>query len=452
MNIRGKKISVVGLGVSGLAVSKFLIKKKAWVRVTDRSKQRSIEDNARHLAGLGAEVETGGHTESFIKGSSLVVVSPGVPEQSPPNLWAKKHKIPIISEIELASMFCRGTVVGVTGSNGKTTTSHLIYKLLKDARRDSVLCGNIGCAFVEHLARICKKTVVVLELSSFQLEACPTFRPRIAVVLNLAPNHLDRHKSFREYVAAKERIFKNQKKNDFLVLNYDDPTVRRMASKSKSNILYFSQNSLPNGLCLKQGCIVLMRRGREIWRMDIRSCHLVGMHNYLNMMAAAAVGDLLKIPLKVMERTLIRFKTLEHRIEPMGQINGIRFLNDSKSTTVESTRAAIMSISGPVVLVAGGRDKEIDFGSIEPLIQARVRRAILYGEAGPKIRKAWRNFSACEIVKEFEDAVWMAFRHAQQGDSLLLSPMCTSFDQFNSYEERGEKFKEIYHQITTKIR
>ncbi len=447
MKLKNKKIAVIGLGKSGFAAAKFLLTQKAQVCATDSSSKKEVLENAGYLRSVGAEVETGGHTEEFLQNVDLIVTSPGVPRDSLPLEFAKKKKISVISEVELAYQFCQGLIVAVTGSNGKTTTCNLIHRMISDAGRPSVLCGNVGYSFLEAVPGIGPETVVVLELSSFQLEDSPTFRSSIAVVLNVSANHLDRHKTIENYTLAKEKIFKNQKASDHLILNYDDPIVRSMSKKTKSKVIFYSQNHL-QGDIFWQDHMVWIRRGRaKKTFLDAADFQLKGMHNMQNIMAAAAVGMALKLPREKMQKTLESFKTLEHRIELMGQVRGIHFVNDSKSTTVESTRAAILASETPVILLAGGRDKGAPFSEIEMLVRERVRTVVLYGEAREKIAAAWPTLSSVRTERDFHQAVRLAYEEARPGDTVLLSPMCTSFDQFSSYEHRGETFKQIFHEL-----
>jgi UDP-N-acetylmuramoylalanine--D-glutamate ligase len=447
MKLAGKTVTVVGLGKSGFAAAKFLVEQGARVRVTENFSKKEALEAATYLRELGAWVETGGHTPECLKESALVVVSPGVPKESMLLTLARERKIPIISEIELGSLFCRGPVIGVTGSNGKTTTCHLMHQMLLNAKKKSVLCGNVGTSFVSTLAQIGPVTPVVLELSSFQLEDSPTFRPKVAVVLNISPNHLDRHKTLTEYVAAKENIFRNQKAGDFLVLNYDDAHTRAMAKKTRSNVIFFSRGPIENGIYADEGFIYRAKGKARQKLMPARRFKLRGDHNLSNILACVAVGTALGLPAKAMQKTFETFETLEHRIEPIGLIRGVRFVNDSKSTTVDSTRAAIESVPGPLILLAGGRDKGAPFAELEPLLVSRVKRVVLYGEAKEKIAAAWSVFREVSLEKDLEAAARAALSGAKKGDTVLLSPMCTSFDQFMSYEHRGESFKKIVHSL-----
>ncbi len=433
VSLKNKKITVIGLGKSGFAAAKFLNQQKAVVRVTESSEKKEALENASYLRTLGIEVQTGGHTEEFISGSDWVVTSPGVSKQSMPLEWARQKKIPVISEVELASYFCRGRIVAVTGSNGKTTTCHLLYRVLTEAGRDCVLCGNVGYSFLEAIPTITRKTIVVLELSSFQLEDSPHLKPSIAVVLNISANHLDRHGTLENYALAKEKIFRNQDRNDFLILNAHDERVKAMADRAHSRVIFYGHEKMSEGVC------------KEI--LDARAFHLKGQHNLENIMACVAVAGLLRVGRKSIKKSLEGFKTLEHRIEPIGEFAGVKFINDSKSTTVESTRAALLASQGPVILIAGGRDKGVLFAEIEGLVTERVKYVVLYGEAREKIAASWKNFNRVYKEADFRQAVRAAFEKAKSGDSIILSPMCTSFDQFSSFEQRGEAFKRAFQEL-----
>ena len=437
MQLKNKRIAVIGLGKSGFAAAKFLADKNACVTATDASKKPGVLKNARILQQLGVLVETGRHTAPFIENAEFVVTSPGVPKRSFPLALAKKKKIPVVSEVELASYFCRGLVIAVTGSNGKTTTSRLISQNLSLAARPNILCGNVGYSFLDFVPRIKKKTVVVLELSSFQLEDSPTLCPKIAVVLNIGRNHLDRHRTFQQYVQAKENIFLNQRRDDFTVLNWDDPAVRRMAKKTPAKIIFFSKKPLTKGVYLKGNQILVDIPNRKKLRIDTTGFRLKGAHNLENILASVAVAAILNLPQEKLQRSLEGFEPLEHRIEPLGSCGGVHFMNDSKSTTVESTKAAILSLSAPIVLIAGGRDKGADFGKIEPLLRNRVKQVVLYGEARNRIAVAWKDYRSHRGTEHFREAVRLAYESASPGDTVLLSPMCTSFYQFYSFQKQG---------------
>ncbi|OGX40383.1 MAG: UDP-N-acetylmuramoylalanine--D-glutamate ligase [Omnitrophica WOR_2 bacterium RIFCSPHIGHO2_02_FULL_68_15] len=440
-------IAVIGLGKSGRAAAEFLLEAGAEVRVTDAASTPAVEKAARSLRRRGAVVETGGHTAALLEGVRLVVTSPGVPKGSLPLRFARRNGIPVISEIELAARRWKGAIVGITGSNGKTTTCHLVRDILAEAGRKPALCGNVGVPFLETIPKLKKDRTVVLELSSFQLEDSPSLRTTVACVLNVSANHLDRHGSLRAYARAKERIFAGQTRHQWAVINHDDLRVRRMARRCRGRVLAFSRKPLKEGIYPEGANLVIASGGKKTVYANIEGARLPGVHNLENILAAATIARSLGVPGGAVTRAVRSFEPLEHRIEHMGERGGVRFVNDSKSTTVESTRAAILAVPSPVILVAGGRDKGSDFRSIERLLLERVKFASLYGESRRKIASSWRRFKRRGECERFEDAVKDAWAKAEPGDTLLLSPMCTSFDQFASYGERGRAFKRLFRRI-----
>lgn len=444
---RGRRVTVVGLGRSGFAAAKFLAERGARVRATDASSKSAVVENAGFLGALGVETETGRHTSASVDGAEWLVASPGVPKDSLPLVLARERGIPVISEIELAARSCRGTILGITGTNGKTTTSHLTYHVLSACGKKAVLCGNVGYSFLGALPEIDESTHVVLELSSFQLEDSPTFRPRLGAILNLSPNHLDRHGTMERYAEAKANLFRNQKASDSLVLGHDDLAVRLMGGRARSRVFYFGLSPLERGIFVHKGA-ACWRQGRTTRRLfGLSGLPLDGEHNLRNVLAASALAILSGCRPEAVRGALRTFRPLEHRIEPLGTLRGVRFVNDSKSTTVESTRAAIQACRGRVVLVAGGRDKGAPFAEIENELTDKVSRAVLYGEAAPKIAACWKGWNRHEIVRDFRQAVRVAFARCRPGETLLLSPMCASFDQFASFEERGETFRKLYAEL-----
>ena len=448
MDLKNKTVTVIGLGKSGFAAAKFLNEKSAKVFVTEGSEKQEVLERAGYLRGLGMTVETGGHTDAFIDPADWIVASPGVPKSSAPLLRAAKRRIPVISEIELAYHFCPGKIVAVTGSNGKTTTCHLLYRMIRQAGKPAVLCGNVGFSFLDALAEIQKNTVVVLELSSFQLEDSPRFRPDIAMVLNVSPNHLDRHGAMASYVRAKENIFRNQRARDAIVLNQNNSYTHAMIRKAKAKVFTFSAEGPVRRGCYEEGGKMAEKmEGPKKVLFSMEDLELKGRHNRENILAASIAARLCGVPVSAIQKAAAGFKTLEHRMEPVGEIRGVRFVNDSKSTTVASTRAAIEAVEGPIVLVAGGRPKGASFSEIEGLVLRRVKKAVLYGEARAKIADSWPKFAGILSESEFDRAVGRAFDEAEPGDTVLLSPMCTSFDQFTSFEARGEAFKRVLDRL-----
>ena len=422
MDLRGKKVAVVGLGRSGVVAANLLLEKGAKVSITDCLDNQKIRENVHTLKNKKniISIETGRHTEDLIKGQNLVVVSPGVPLDSLPVLWAKKRNIPVIGEIELAFAACCAPIIAITGTNGKTTVTTLLGQIFKDAGRKCVVCGNIGNPFSAEVARISNEHVVILEVSSFQLETIDKFKPKVAVVLNVTCDHLDRHADLGEYVRTKCRIFTNQNEEDWAVLNGKDPYKDVFALKTNARVLYFGKNK---------------DLGKSI--------------KYLNdnHLAALSISSLFNIPEKTAIDACRYFKGIEHRMEEVAQIREVKFINDSKATNVDSTLWALNSIERPVILIAGGRDKGSDFSPVREKFKDKVRAVVLLGEAKEKIKGALGDLVVIKNVGTIKEAVKEAFNLAEPGDCVLLSPMCASFDMFKDYEERGRVFKEEVHNL-----
>ena len=406
---RNKKITIVGLARSGLACANLLHKLGATLSVTDVKDDAQTRDACGKLCSGGISVELGKHSQGYIGGADLVVISPGVPGNSQPIKWAAQFNKPVVSEIEVASILCPAQIIAVTGSNGKTTVTTLIGKVLEEAKRRVFVCGNIGnpfCAEVEHMQ---EGDFVVLEVSSFQLETIRDFKPKISVILNLTPNHLDRYNNLQEYLDAKKRIFVNQDKDDFLILNALDPLLVGLKNKANSHVVYFAQQE----------------------RLNPNYC------------AVLSVGQILGIDHELMRKVFGEFKGIPHRMEELPQIKGIRFINDSKATTADSAIWAIKNIDAPIILIAGGRHKGIDYRVILEPARGRVKQAILIGEAKERIAVDLKGAFPIEIASSLEDAVNKAYTLARPGYCILFSPMCSSFDMFKDYEDRGRVFKKI---------
>ena len=392
---------------SGLASANLLFDLGAKVSVTDANDNESTRRNAAQLKSKEIKLELGRHTREFIQGQDLVILSPGVPDTALPVTWADSLKIPVISEIELAWTLCPAEVIAVTGTNGKTTVTTLIGLILAASSAKVFTCGNIGNPFSGEVEKMQAGDYVSLEVSSFQLERVNKFRPKISVILNLSRNHLDRYKGMEDYLAAKKRIFLNQGKDDYLVLNQEDEAIRRLAQETKAQVSYFSKSKDFNP----------------------------------NQAAVLAVGKILDIDEQIILKVLKEFKGVEHRMEQVAEIKGVKFINDSKATTVDATIWALRNLSGPVLLIAGGREKGNDYALIRDLLREKVKEMILIGEAKKKIKDALNGALSLGEAADLPQAVAMAFQKARSGDTVLLSPMCKSFDMFTDYEERGRVFK-----------
>jgi len=409
----GRKILVVGLARSGIACANLLFDLGAEVSVTDDKDDPAIRDNAKKLKSGRVKLELGKHTKEFVKGNDLLIISPGVTNNAPCVVWAQELNIPVISEIELAWMLCPGEIIAVTGSNGKTTVTTLIGRILEKAGKRVFVCGNIGNPFSGEVEKIREGDFVSLEVSSFQLERIKDFKPKVAVMLNFTPNHLDRHLDMQEYLDAKKRIFMNQDASDFLVINSEDPVLVKVAKEASSKVIFFKRSESLNP----------------------------------NQAVVLAVGEILGVENDLAKEVLLEFKGLEHRMELVSEIKGVKFINDSKATTVESAIWAFKDINTRVIFIAGGRHKEVDYRPIRPLVKEKAREVILIGEASPIIKEA---LSGCTVISEvgsLDEAVKRASLSASPGDTVLFSPMCSSFDMFTNYEERGKAFKKAVSKL-----
>ena len=444
MELSGKKVTVVGLGKSGVAASRLLVAKGAKVSATDAQEDDSLRRSAQSLKREGISVELGKHTKRWIEGRDLIVTSPGVPPTSLPLQWAREEKIPVMSEIELGSFFCKGKVIAITGSNGKSTTVTLLGKILEEGGEKAFVCGNIGEPFCKVVPKVKEKDWVILEVSSFQLEQCYTFRPKVAIFLNLSPNHLDRHPSFEAYLLAKRRITRSQTENDFLLLNADNPFTRSLGKGLLAQKYYFSRREKVQGVFLRGKEVLSSLPASGIQKIaTLEKMKLRGPHNEENALSAVLAALLVGIEPAAIQKVLETFEGLPHRIEFVGQTRGVCFFNDSKSTTVSSTLHALETLPGPLLLIAGGREKNESFSTFanSPLLK-KVKRVYLIGEAKEKIQKSLGGKVTSHLVPTLEEAVSRAYQDACAGETIILSPMCTSFDMFKDFEERGDRFKE----------
>ncbi len=441
MELSGKRVLVVGLGKTGQAVARFLLERGARVKVSEKRKLEDVDPSGRSWAERGVAVEAGGHRlESFLQ-TDLIVPSPGVPPLCAELRAAREKKIPVLSEVELAFRFLKGTVAGVTGSCGKSTTVSLAHKILREAGQPSFLAGNIGRPLISFVAKSRPHHIYVTELSSFQLYYIEEFRARVAAFLNISLNHMDWHPTFEDYYDTKKRLILGQRPGDTAILNRDDPRVWALSSKAASTVLGFSRaKRVSRGACLDQDKIILVGEESEPL-MDIRQIPLPGVHNQENIMAAALVGLALGVPPASMSRSIRTFAGLEHRLEKVAVIRGVTFVNDSKATTVNAALKAVQSFKQKIVLILGGRDKGDDFTVLRGLLKRQARRVILIGEAKEKIKAALRGSAPLEEARTMKEAVSLGFQAASRGEVVLLAPACASFDMFRNFEERGRVFK-----------
>ena len=443
MELKDKRVLVVGLGKSGVASALFLKAHGARVTVSDTKSGDELRNEIPVLLDHGITVETGGHGERTFRGQDLIVVSPGVPVDAPPLVQARSMGEAVIGEIELAAQFLPGPIVAITGSNGKTTTTSLTGEILTAAGLPTLVGGNIGTPAISLAERAKAETAIVLEVSSFQLETIETFRPKIAVVLNVTPDHLDRHRTLEAYVDAKARIFENQGGEDFAVLNADDTTCVAMAARTRARGFWFSrQKEVTQGAWVRHGNI-LFRDGtqqREI--MQVSEIPLKGAHNLENVLAAVCAGALMGCAPEKIRQAVREFKAVEHRLEFVATIRGVDYYNDSKATNVDATIKALESFPANIHLIVGGKDKGSDYTVLNDLLRQRVKRVYTIGAAATKIES---QIKGVEVVhaETLENALRKANAVALPGDVVLLAPACASFDQFKNYEQRGQVFKEI---------
>jgi UDP-N-acetylmuramoylalanine--D-glutamate ligase len=451
MDVRGKRVLVVGLGKSGVSSALFLQKRGAKVAVSDAKSLEQLREEIPVLLDHGISVETGQHGEWTFRDQDLIVVSPGVPFDVPQLEHARDRGIPVIGEVELAARFLRGQIVAITGSNGKTTTTTLVGEILSAGGHRTLVGGNIGTPAIDLVDHASDTTWIVLEISSFQLETIEAFHPHIAVVLNITPDHLDRHHSFENYAAAKARIFENQAANDFAVLNADNDPCVAMAAKTRAQTAWFSrQNEVANGAFVRAGRIVWRDGEGEREILPTSEIALKGAHNVENVLAGVCVGMLAGVEPQQIRRAVAEFQAVEHRLEYVATVRGVEYYNDSKATNVDATIKALESFPGAIHLILGGKDKGSDYSVLNDLLKERVKRVYTIGAAAAKIESQARG---TEIVGAgtLEAALRMASEAATAGDVVLLAPACASFDQFESYEHRGRVFKELVRQLAARM-
>jgi UDP-N-acetylmuramoylalanine--D-glutamate ligase len=443
MELNGKRALVVGLGKSGVASALFMKAHGARVTVSDTKSGDELRNEIPVLLDHGITVETGGHGDRTFRGQDLIVVSPGVPVDAPPLVQARSLGETVIGEIELAAQFLPGPIVAITGSNGKTTTTTLTGEIMTAAGIPTLVGGNIGTPAISLAERARPETVVVLEISSFQLETIQTFRPKIAVVLNVTPDHLDRHRTFEVYTDAKARIFENQQASDFAVLNADDPTCVAMGAGIRAQVFWFSrQKEVQQGAWVRDGNIVFRDSNGQREILQVSEVPLKGAHNLENVLAAVCAAVLMGCAPEKVRQAVRDFKAVEHRLEFVATIAGVDYYNDSKATNVDATIKALESFPANIHLILGGKDKGSDYTVLNDLIRQRVKRIYTIGAAAAKVES---QVKGAEIVhaETLENAIRKAHGVAQAGDVVLLAPACASFDQFKNYEHRGKVFKEI---------
>jgi len=448
LDLKNKRVLVVGLGKSGVASALFLQERGARVTVSDAKAEDELSGHIPQLLDKGITVESGGHGERTFRGQDLIVVSPGVPVDVPQLAQARTQGVPVIGEIELAARFLKGHIVAITGSNGKTTTTALAGEIIGWGGYESLVGGNIGNPAISLVAEATDDSYIVLEVSSFQLETIETFHPEIAVVLNITPDHLDRHHTFEAYVAAKSRIFENQAGSDFAVLNADDPTCATLGARTEAQKVWFSRKKeVEQGAFVRNGQILWRAEGSEREIMPVAEIGLKGAHNLENVLAAICVGSLVRCEPHRIRKAVQEFKAVEHRLEFVATINGVDYYNDSKATNVDATIKALESFAGNIHVILGGKDKGSDYSVLNDLLRQRVKRVYTIGAAAQKIESQVAGSTEIVQAETLDTAVRRAAASAKPGDIVLLAPACASFDQFENYEHRGRVFKEIVQSL-----
>jgi UDP-N-acetylmuramoylalanine--D-glutamate ligase len=451
IELRGKRVLVVGLARTGLAASLFCAARGAHVTATDSRTEGEIGEPIAKLKSAGVMLELGGHRQTTYLEQDLIVPSPGVPADDLRLKAARAAEVTIWSEIELAYRFMKGRLIGITGSNGKTTTTSLVAHILKKAGVQTILAGNIGTPLIACAGEMNENSWTVAELSSFQLELIDTFRPDIGVLLNLTPDHLDRHHTMEAYAAAKARLFENQTSADAAILNADDPATVQHAPSAPHLFWFGRKKEVQQGAHVRGNKIIFRSNENEEELLRLEDIHLVGAHNLENVLAAAAAARLAGASAAQIAAGVRSFPGVEHRIEFVAEIGGVRYYNDSKATNVDATLKALEAFPGRILVILGGKDKDSDYAVLRAPLREKAILALLIGAAADKIEQQISGSVAIERSETIERAVETAAHAAQPGDIVLLAPACASFDQFQNYEHRGRVFKELVHQLESHV-
>jgi UDP-N-acetylmuramoylalanine--D-glutamate ligase len=451
MDLKNKRVLVVGLGKSGLSSALFLRGLGAQVTVSDTRSAEALAKEIPALLDAGIMVESGGHGLLTFRRQDLIVVSPGIPMDTPEVKQAKAFGLTVIGELELASRFLKGKVVAITGSNGKTTTTTLLGKIFAEAGEPTLVGGNIGLPVIDLVVKSTADTVSVLEVSSFQLETIAEFHPWISVVLNITPDHLDRHGSFENYAAAKARITERQGADDFLVLNAEDNPTQMVAAKTRAQIYWFSgRRAVKQGAFVHGESIFFLAKegGKPEPVMPVAEIALKGTHNVENVLAAVCAARLAGVPAEKIRASVGGFKGVEHRLEFVRNLHGVDFYNDSKATNVDAAMKAVASFAGGIHLILGGKDKNSDYGAMADLLKERVKIVYTIGSAAEKIERQLQGVVKIVSAETMQAAVAEAAKAAVAGDVVLLAPACSSFDQFENYEHRGQTFRQLVNELS----
>ena len=450
MELKNKRVLVVGLGKSGIAAALFLKARGARVTVSDTRSAKALGEEIPRLLEAGIMVESGGHGLLTFRRQDLIVVSPGVPLDTPEVAQAMALGTPVTGELELASRFLLGQIVAITGSNGKTTTTTLIGKIFEDAGLETKVGGNIGLPVIELVGESTAETWNVLEVSSFQLETVDEFRPKIALVLNITPDHLDRHKTFERYAAAKAKITEQQGSEDFLILNAEDKAAQMVAAKTRAQIFWFSAvRQIKQGAFVHGESVFFLAKegGKPEPVLPVVEIPLKGAHNVENVLAAVCAAKLAGVSSESIRVSVAKFEAVEHRLELVRTVGGVAYYNDSKATNVDATKKAVASFAGGVHLILGGKDKNSDYTELAALLKERVAVVYTIGSAAEKIERELAGVVKMVSAGTLASAVAQAAAAAGTGDTVLLAPACSSFDQFENYEHRGQVFKDLVMEL-----
>lgn len=453
MDLRGRKVLVFGSGISGVSASRLLLGQGAEVILYDGNTtldEKKLQEEILKGANGKLQVMLGNLPAEIVSGLDLTIMSPGVPLDIPDVNQMRKKGIPIWGETELAYVLGKGDVLAITGTNGKTTTTTLLGQIMKNYKESVFVVGNIGNPYTAIVPETKKDSVIVAEMSSFQLESVHTFRPEVSAVLNITPDHLNRHHTMEAYIAAKQNIAKNQTSADVCVLNYEDEKTRAFGEKISAEVLYFSsRRKLEKGIYLDNGKIICNITGRQEKVCHVDELKILGTHNYENVMAAAVMAAAYKVPMEIIRKTLLEFQGVEHRIEFVAEKNGVVYYNDSKGTNPDAAIRGIQAMNRPTLLIGGGYDKDSSYEEWIQAFDGKVKKLVLLGATREKIDETARKlgFTDTVLVDTFEEAVETCVKYAVQGDAVLLSPACASWGMFRNYEERGDKFKSLVNRL-----
>lgn len=448
MQLQGRDAVVVGIGVSNMALIRYLLQKGARVTACDRRTESDLGERAAELKALGVALSTGPDYLAPLAAHDLIFLTPGMPKHLPEIAQARARGAVVAGEAGLVLEACQAQTIGITGSAGKTTTTTLIGEILKESARETYVGGNIGTPLIERVESIPPEAAVVLELSSFQLQLVQR-SPQIALVTNISPNHLDIHASMDEYVEAKKNIFRFQGAQDWVILNHGDELVRSFAQEARSRVVFFSRHGDPGGTdaaFIRNDLVIWRRNGQEYPTLRVAEVKLLGLHNLENVLAAMAATYLAGASMEAVRQVLTSFTGVEHRLEPVRELAGTKWYNDSKATSPTEAVAALQTLHAPIVLIAGGSDKGIPFDPMAALVAEKVRVLILTGPTAPKIEAAVRQggyMGPVHRATDMADAVRLARQAAAVGDNVLLSPGCASFDAYRNFEERGRHYKQL---------